>query len=164
MHTLKSTAAVAVAFAGLLTAGQAFAQTTPLTTPAGIDPVTGARPGNVIGTNNSLPLSNNSSNAGPSDTRSLIAPRLPAPDIADNSSPRDFLIAARNALAGNRTGEAQEALERAESRALAGNVLASQLDEPSRQRMVRSISTARESLSRGDKAGTIQNIDEALKL
>lgn len=159
MRAAKSTAAVFVTLAGLFAAGQALAQT-PL--PAGNDPVTGARPGNVVGTGNSLPMSNNASNITPTDARSAIAPRLPSPNLNDSSSPRDFLVAARSALAANRTGEAQEALERAESRALAGNVLASRADAPSQQPIVQTIATARMALARGDKTGAIQAIDQAL--
>ncbi len=51
------------------------------------DPVTGARPGNVIGTGQSLPLSDKASNATSSDTRSVIAPRLPTPSVGDDSTP-----------------------------------------------------------------------------
>ena len=47
--------------------------------PAGIDPATGARPGNDIGTGSSLPMSNRSSNISPGDTTSVIAPNLPSP-------------------------------------------------------------------------------------
>ncbi len=124
---------------------------------------TGARPGNEIGTGQSLPLSNNASNIGPADTGNVIAPRLPSPGLGDGSSPRDFLVAARQALASNRTGEAQEALERAESRSLAGNVLASDISQPSQQASTRNIAAARRALATGDKSAAIQAIDFALK-
>lgn len=156
MRVAKTTAFAFMTMAGLIAAHHAMAQAA---YPPGADPLTGARPGNVIGSGNSLPMSNNSSNINSGDTRSLIAPRLPSPGLSDSASPRDFLVAARQALASNRTGEAQESLERAESRALAGNVLASNIDQPSQQAMVRTISAARQQLASGDKAGAIRTID-----
>lgn len=64
------------------------------------------------------PVSDKASNITPADTRTPIAPELPPPPVADNASPLDFLHAARDALAHGKTGQAQEALERAEARAL----------------------------------------------
>ncbi len=43
--------------------------------PPGANPQTGARPGNEIGTGQSLPRSNNAGNIGPQDTQSSIAGR-----------------------------------------------------------------------------------------
>ncbi len=148
-----STTAIAFAAMAFLAASPAMAQQ---------DPATGARPGNDIGTGQSLPLSNNASNISSGDTHSSIAPRLPSPPVSDQSSPRDFLMAAKSALQANKTGEAQEALERAETRALAGNVLATQVNDPSQQPMVQMITTARQSLAAGDKAGALATIDSAL--
>jgi hypothetical protein len=143
------TAAVVLA----LTTGAALAQT---------DPMTGARPGNTPGTGQSLPVSNNASNITPSDSRSLIAPRLPAPSLGESASPRDFLVAARNALGQNRTGEAQEALERAESRALNRSVLPSSAGNPSGQPLVQTIADARRALSQRDHANVVALIDQAI--
>lgn len=168
MRVAKITAVVFLGTAALLAAGQAFAQGIyqgPAPAP-GTPPMpyaTGARPGNEIGTGQSLPLSNNASNILPSDTSSVIAPRLPSPNVSDSSGPRDFLLAARQALAGNRTGEAQEALERAESRTLAGNVLATDINQPSQQMAIRNIALARQALAAGNKAAAIQAIDVALQ-
>src|SRR5690242_13993731 len=64
------------------------------------------------------PQSSQSSNINPGDTRSSIAPRLPTPLAGEDTTPRRYLIDARQALALGRTGEAQEALERAETRLL----------------------------------------------
>src|SRR5690348_11620523 len=86
--------------------------------PPGANPETGARPGNEIGTGMSLPLSDKAGNILPEQDGSSIAGRLPPPPLEENASVRDFLVAARGALAAGRTGEAQEALERAETRAL----------------------------------------------
>jgi hypothetical protein len=121
------------------------------------------RPDNVIGTGQSLPLSNNSSNITPGDTRSVIAPRLPAPPIDENSPPGAFLRAARAALAAGHTGEGQEALERAESRALDRSVRPSTAGQPSQQSLVQQITEARGALSSGDRGRAIQLIDVALQ-
>ena len=56
-------------------------------TPAGANGITGAQPGNVIGTGSSLPRSNTASNIGASDTRSNIAPNLPSPALDENAAP-----------------------------------------------------------------------------
>ncbi len=63
-------------------------------------------------------VSQHDSNITPSDTRSITAPRLPEPGAPSPSPPAAFLAAARRAVAAGRTGEAQEALERAETRLL----------------------------------------------
>jgi hypothetical protein len=122
------------------------------------DPVTGARPGNVIGTGQSLPLSDKASNATAADTHSVIAPRLPTPSVGEESSPRQFLEAAQRALTLGRTGEAQEALERAESRLLDRTVPPSRADQPSQQPVVSQVGDARRALAAGDRAQAQQVI------
>lgn len=89
----------------------------PVPLPSAVQPVPlpYARPGNDIGTGQSLPLSPNASNITPDDSRSTIAPTLPIPQIGEDAPPAAFLRAARAALQAGRTGEAQEGLERAES-------------------------------------------------
>jgi hypothetical protein len=123
---------------------------------------TGARPGNVIGSGQSLPTSGKSSNITPGDTASVIAPRLPEPAIDENAPPMAFLNAARRALAAGRSGEGQESLERAESRALDRAVRPSQANQPSRQPLVQQIKQARDALAAGDAARAIQLIDVAI--
>jgi len=149
-----------VAAAALLavTATAALAQPVP----PGANPETGARPGNIIGTGNSLPMSNRASNIGAADTRSLLAPRLPAPPIGENASPRQLLLAARQALQSGQTGEAQESLERAEARLLDRSVAPSRADQPIGGPMVTEIGSARHALGRGDIPGAIQIIDGLL--
>jgi hypothetical protein len=61
--------------------------------------------------------SSQASNIAPSDTHSLIAPKLPLPPGGDGA-PRRLMQDARSALARGQTGAAQEALERAETRLL----------------------------------------------
>ena len=139
----------------LLVSLPAFAQPVPNTP-------NGARPGNIPGTGQSLPLSNNASNIGAGDTRSLIAPRLPNPDVGESAPPRVYLEAARRALAANRTGEAQEAMERAETRTLDRSVRPSRAGDASAQPLVRQIAEARAALSTGDRARAIQIIEAAM--
>ncbi len=140
----------------------ALAVALPAAAQTAADPVTGARPGNVIGTGQSLPLSDKASNATSGDTRSVIAPRLPTPSAGDDSSPRAFLEAAQRALTLGRTGEAQEALERAESRLLDRSVPPSRADAPSAQPMVAEVGDARRALAAGDRAHSQQIIGEVL--
>ena len=107
------------------------------------------------------PMSNTATNIGPSDTRTTYSPSLPAPPVDENAPPAAFLDAARNALAAGRTGEAQEALERAESRALDRSVKPSQAGEPSQQSLVTQIANARHMLASGDRTATLKAIETA---
>ena len=140
----------------------AFAAALPAAAQTVANPDTGARPGNVIGTGQSLPLSDKASNATSGDTRSVIAPRLPTPSAGDDSSPRAFLESAQRALTLGRTGEAQEALERAESRLLDRAVAPSRAGEPSAQPVVAAVGDARRALAAGDRARSQQIIGEVL--
>ena len=128
----------------------------------GLDPATGARAGHEPGTGISLPFSKNASNIEPGDTHSLIAPTLPPSSAGANATVHEYLTAARAALVAGRTGEAQQSLEMAETRALDRSVVADQADEPSRSRFVARISDARHSLGNGDTARTLALIDLAL--
>jgi hypothetical protein len=129
-------------FFGLLCAGApAYAQY------AGSDTDSGARPGNVIGTGNSLPRSNTASNLDAATTRSDLAPNLPTP--ADDGI-RGLLAEARRDLLAHRTGAAQEALERAETRALDRSIPAGMERVPDEGGLVRGTSQARAALAGGD--------------
>lgn len=161
-----------------LTAAPAMAQMSPPPHPLGTVPATAApaaapapapvdttpfvRPGNVIGTGMSLPLSDKAGNIGPSDTKTQYAARLPDPGVGENAAPRAFLEAARTALAAGRTGEAQEALERAETRLLIRSVKPSQANMPIHEPVVQQISEARHALGQGDRAGALDKIAAAL--
>jgi len=130
--------------------------------PSGLDPATGARPGHEPGVGVSLPLSNNASNIGPADTQSTIAPTLPAPSVGETATTRDYLQAARASLVAGRTGQAQQSLEMAETRALDRSVPQGQTNAPSDSQMVSRIQDARRALGGGDSAHAIQLIDRAL--
>ena len=130
--------------------------------PPGANPETGARPGNEIGTGASLPMSDKAGNITPGDTTSVLAPNLPSPPIGENASPRDYLLAARAALVQGRTGEAQQALEMAETRALDRSVPLFQTGVPIKDRLVDEIEQALHALSAGDRSLTVQIIESAL--
>lgn len=131
---------------------------------AQVDPSTGARPGRVPGEGVSYPLSPNASNIDRADTRSNIAPTLPAPDVAENATPQQLLLAARAALAAGRTGQAQEAMERAQTRLLDRATPLFQTDRPSTNPAVAEISAALRALGAGDRAGAMRGIDAAMPL
>ena len=89
------------------------------------------------------------------------APPLPAPALDDNSPPQAFIDAAMKAIAVGHLGEAQEAIERAESRALDRSVKPSLAGQPSQQPLVQQLSQARQALSAGDKLQAVQLLQAA---
>lgn len=147
-----------VALAALLgmTAVTALAQT-----PSSLGS-TGARPGHQVGIGDSLPLSDKASNIRPADTRSNIAPTLPQSGIGENGASRDYLKSARTSLMQGRTGQAQQSLEMAETRALDRAVPEGQTSRPTNNLFVSRIEDARHALGRGDRSNAIKLIDLAL--
>ncbi len=130
--------------------------------PPGTNPETGARPGNVIGTGMSLPTSEKAGNISPQDTTSPIAARLPEPSISAYATVRDLLVAARIALVAGHTGEAQEALERAETRTLDRSVPLFQTSTPASDPLVTRISQALHALGDDDVAGALHLVSQAI--
>ena len=120
----------------------------------------GARPGNVIGTGESLPKSDNAGNLNPQTTRSLLAPNLPSPPAGDDL--QTLLLDARTSLQAGRTGQAQEALERAETRALDRSVTKGSEHVPAANPVVSRISAALQALGAGQSAQAILLIDAAV--
>ncbi|MGI4939741.1 MAG: hypothetical protein ACRYHQ_04100 [Janthinobacterium lividum] len=102
------------------------------------------------------------SNIEPSDTRSVVAPALPVPPVPSVSTPRQFLQAAWEALLRGRSGEAQEALERAETRVLDRSVIASMTTAPDTDRIVLDIAVARRALAAHQSPVALRAIDDAL--
>jgi hypothetical protein len=149
-----------------LTGAPVLAQTgvpvTPQGVPPGANPTTGARPGNDIGTGMSLPMGTRASNIDAADTRSVIAPNLPSPQLDRNASAVDFLRAAQTALQANRTGEAQQSLEMAQTRLLDRSVPMGQTNNPSDHPAVTQVSQALRALAAGDRAQTMQLIQAAI--
>lgn len=130
--------------------------------PAVMDPVTGARPGHELGVGESLPRSDKVSNIVPSDTRSNIAPTLPPSAVGENAAIHDYLRAARAALGADLTGQAQQSLEMAETRALDRAVPHGQTSVPNDSQLVTRIRAARHALGRGDSVQAVQFIELAL--
>jgi hypothetical protein len=115
-------------------------------------------PGHMPGDGLSEPASTSASNISPSDTRSTIAPRLPgsaAPGL--ETTARQELQRAERDLSANRTGAAQEALERAETRLLDRSTAPDMVNTPDSGPMVTTIAQARQALGRHDVAGA-QNL------
>ena len=122
---------------------------------------TGARPGNEIGTGMSLPRSDKAGNLDAATTHSDLAPNLPTPAGAETV--RDLLMASRQDLATNKTGAAQEALERAETRALDRSIPVGTEHIPAQDPLVMAVTQARAALAAGDTRGAIGIIDGALR-
>ncbi len=107
------------------------------------------------------PVSQVPTNLTAADTHTEWSPKLPMPPVDPNAPPAAFLKAAQDELAAGHTGMAQEALERAESRALDRSVPPSAANQPSQQPLVDQISKALHALAAGDKAGTMQMVQAA---
>ncbi len=125
-----------------------------------MNPATGARWGHVPGSGVSLPTSTHASNITPGDTASLIAPTLPTPPLAKNATPEQFLSFARQALSEGRTGAAQEALERAETRRLDRDAMRG--ISPSNDPMVSQIEAALDAIARRNFSMAQQSISTAM--
>jgi hypothetical protein len=135
----------------------AFAQT-----PPGANTLPSARGGNALGTGGSQPLSSKPGNITPGDTSSLVAGRLPDPSAGEDSTILGYLLSARGALAAGRDGEAQEALERAETRALDRSVPLFKTDAPDRNKLVQRIHQVLMALGNGDRMGAMQRLESAI--
>jgi len=107
------------------------------------------------------PSSTRASNIDQADTRSGIAPRLPDPAAAANT-PEGYLAAAQRALASGKTGAAQEALERAETRVLSRSTEPSMAASPADMPMVQQIGAARRALAGRDMAAAKAAISAAM--
>ena len=160
MRILALTAALLTGLAG----SGALAQTplAPPGVPYGANPETGARPGNIVGTGMSMPMSDRASHIGPDAGPGLVAPNLPTPEIGEDASPVDLLRAAEGAVAAGRTGEAQQALEMAQTRLLDRSVPLGQTDRPSSHPAVQQISQALRALGAGDRAACLTFIQAAI--
>lgn len=107
------------------------------------------------------PLSTAAANTTSANTRSAIAPRLPDPNVA-SSTPEAYLAAARAALAQGKTGMAQEALERAETRILSRSTDPSMAATPDDTPLIQQIRAARQALANRDTRGAQAAIGVAL--
>lgn len=139
----------------LLAAPLAMAQSAPQS-------MTGARPGNDIGTRSSLPLSPEASNINGMDTKSTIAPTPPAPQVGPDARVATLLMSANQSLMHHQTGTADEALERAETNILQRSVIATRANDPSQDPVVAQIEQARQAIGRHDLQGAQATIQQIL--
>jgi hypothetical protein len=110
----------------------------------------------------SLPMGTRASNIDQNNTRSTIAPNLPTPPVGGSASAVDYLRAAQSAVQAGRTGEAQQAMEMAQTRLLDRSVPQQQTSNPSDNPAVAQISQALKALAAGDRMQTMQLIQSAI--
>lgn len=94
-------------------------------------------------------------------TNTVLTP-LPSPDTTPGELPSSYLRAAQGALASGRSGEAQQALEMAQTRMLDRSVPLGRTNSPSDNPTVGQISQALRALSVRDRATCLQFIQAAL--
>ncbi len=115
------------------------------------------------GTGLSGPASNHASNLGGADTGSAIAPHLQSPNLGPDAGPEGYLLAASAALRQNRTGEAQQALEMAETRLLDRSTPVSAAGQPDQDPRVQAVDQALQALGRNDAAAAQNAIQQAIR-
>jgi hypothetical protein len=97
------------------------------------------------------------------DSRDGVPQRsLPSPDLPDSSKPSDYLRAAQGALASNHPREAEEALERAQTRMLDRSVPLGETGNPSDNPTSVLIAQARQALTARDRANCMNLLQQAL--
>ena len=114
------------------------------------------------GTGESGPASNRASNIDAADTRSAIAPHLPAPPVGEGATADSYLQAAQAALHAHKTGEAQQALEMAETRLLDRSTPVNAAGQPDQDAAVQQVANARKALASGDTQGASSAIQMAM--
>ena len=90
-----------------------------------------------------------------------LAKQLPAPALGENAGPAELLRAAEGARAAGRIGEAQEAMEMAQTRILDRAVPLGTTGIPSEQPAVKLISQGLQALAAGDRATCLRMIQAA---
>lgn len=122
----------------------------------------GGTPGQVTSVPIPAPAGSDAGNSA-ADLKYIAKP-LAAPDLPANSPPRAYLRAAQAALATGQDGEAQQAMEMAQTRLLDRSVPLYQTDKPSTNPAVDAIGAALARLSAGDRAGAMQQLDAVLAM
>ena len=98
----------------------------------------------------------------PHSMHRVTAAGLPIPPVSSAGSPSAFLDAARRAAVAGRTGEALDALERAEIRLLDRELPPDSAVRPDNRQVVLAIGAARRALAVHDRQATLAAIDDAL--
>jgi hypothetical protein len=119
------------------------------------------RPHHEAGVGGSEPMSTQASHIE-SSGRSTVAPRLPTPPGGENASAETYLRDAQNALRRHRTGEAQEALERAETAFLNNPANPAAPGEAGANPAQQTTEDARQALGKHNIADAGRLIDQAL--
>jgi hypothetical protein len=114
------------------------------------------------GTGESGPASSQASNIDGADTHATIAPHLPSPGLGENASPDKYLMVAERALRAHKSGEAQQALEMAETRLLDRSTSPSAASSPDQGPRVQAVSAALRDLAAKDWKGAHRSILEAM--
>jgi hypothetical protein len=106
-----------------------------------------------------------SAQAQPSDADGrTVRPALPSPDVPPQTGrTSDYLRYAQGALAAGRNGEAQEALEMAQTRMLDRSVPMLQTNNPSDNPTVGQISQALQALAARDRASCLRFVQAAIE-
>ena|ERR1700733_4042779 len=120
----------------------------------------GARAGNELGGGGSM--DSRVMALALDNTRSTVVPALPSPPGGDEQRASDYLKAAQGALAAGRSGEAQQALEMAQTRMLDRSVPMGQTNNPNDNPTVQQISRAIQALAAHDRATSMQLIQAAI--
>ncbi|PPQ28815.1 hypothetical protein [Rhodopila globiformis] len=97
----------------------------------------------------------------PNDQR-YVRSALPGPSLPENSPPSAYLRAAQGALAAGRAGEAQQALEQAQTRLLDRSVPLGQTDTPSSNPAISQIDQALQALRAHDRTTCMHWIETAM--
>ncbi len=82
--------------------------------------------------------------------------------FAEDASPLAFLLTAKSAVEAGRWADAQEALERAESRVLTRSERPSRAGAPSAQQIVRKLQAARQAVADHDRSAATDAISIVL--
>jgi hypothetical protein len=109
-----------------------------------------------------IALSSTALAQSPPSDRGIVLSPLPSPNLPEGAKPSDALRAAQAAMAAGRIGEAQEALEKAETRMLDRSVELGQTNNPSDNPTVGQISQALQALAAHDRTTSLQLIQAAI--
>ena len=102
------------------------------------------------------------SNLSAATAQSDVAPELPLPGLPPGATPRDYLVAAQQAVRAGSTGRAQAALERAETRMLNEASLTRDPAHPASHPGIAEVEHALDQLGNGDTEGVLRTIDGLL--
>ncbi|HET6182711.1 MAG TPA: hypothetical protein VFA03_03845 [Acetobacteraceae bacterium] len=111
-----------------------------------------------------VPVVNHPTNLTPQDTRSTISPALPQPPVGPNADATQYLQAAQAAVQSGRLGEAQSALEDAETWLLNRSVPLGAVNQPDPSPAVNNINQALQALANHDRGQTLALIQQTIPM